>query len=447
MKRTLALLSLVLLCVTAKPVLAQPSPRRITLEDAINLALRQNVLLKAAGDKVEENQHKSLAARSDYFPQLSTEATYAGLIQRQSIDIPQGSFGVLGGAIPLPPESERIFQGGNSFALSTTTLGQPLTQLLKLRQARGIAEADTRIAASQLKQAQNEVSVKVHEAYFGLLIPQRLKRSAELAMAAAEEESRDRREAVESGKALEVADIEARAGVLEARHALLTLDDQISDLAIDFNDLLGLPLESEVDLVAPPPLAPVSLSLDEHVKSALRENPEIHAAEQTVEKAQRGVKAAKAEYIPDVTVYAQHIYQSGVPFLSRNNGVLGVKMEWKVFDFGKRRQTVAEREAELAAAEENLQHVRNQVAIQVEKAHRKVERSQKMIEVAEQGLAARREVARLTGDQFDVGVIVKASYQESGAKLAKAEADLLQAELGYRLAKAELDRALGLTAH
>jgi outer membrane protein TolC len=446
MKRNLALLSLVVLCITAGPAVAQSPPRCVTLEDAINLALRQNVLLKAAGDKVEANQHKSLAARSDYFPQLRNESTYAGLVKRQSIDIPQGSLGILGGII-LPPESERIFQGGNSFALSTTTLGQPITRLLKIRQARGIAEADTRIAASELKQAQNEVSVKVHEAYFGLLILQRLRRAAELALAAAEEASRDRREAVESGKALEVADLEARAGVLEARHALLTLDDQISDLAIDFNDLLGLPLETKVDLVVPPPLAPTTLSLDGHVELALRQNPEVHAAEQTVEKAQRGVKAAKTDYIPDISVFAQHIYQNGVPFLSRNNGAVGLKMDWEVFDFGKRRQTVAERESELAAAEENLQHVRNQVAVQVEKAYRKVDRSQKMIEVAEQGLAARREVVRLNGDQFDAGVIVKASYEDSGAKLAKSEADLLQAQLGYRLAKAELDRALGLAAH
>ena len=446
MKRILALLSLALFCAAGQPVRGQAPLRRVTLEEAVGLALKQNVLLKAAGDKVQENQHKTLAARSDYFPQLSTDAMFAGLVERQSIEFAPGSFGTLGG-IPLPPVSDRIYQGGNGLALATTTLGQPLTQLLKIRQAHGIAQADTQIAAEQLKQAQNEVSLKVHEAYFGLLIYQRLKRSSEMSLAAAEEESRNRREAVETGKALEVADIEARAKVLEAQHALLTLDDQISDLEIDFNDLLGLPLETKVELVSPPPPAPLAANLEENVKLALHESPDVRAAEETVGKAQRGVKAARDEYIPDVSVFGQHVYQSGVPFLSRNNGVFGFKLDWEVFDFGKRRQTVAERESQLAEAEDNLQHVRNQVTIQVEKAYRKVERSQKMIEVAEQGLAARREAARLTSDSFDAGVVVKASYQDAGAKLAKSEADLLQAELGYHLAQAELERALGQTAH
>jgi outer membrane protein TolC len=108
---------------------------------------------------------------------------------------------------------------------------------------------------------------------------------------------------------------------------------------------------------------------------------------------------------------------------------------------------VAERKAALAAAEENLQHLRNQVRIRVQKAYRKIDRSRQMIEVAEEAAALRRESLRLSNDQLDTGVIVKAVYQKTGAELAKSEAELLQAELGYRLAKAEFDQAMGLVAH
>jgi outer membrane protein TolC len=440
------MLSLAFFLAGAMPARAQVSPRRITLDDAINLALRQNSLLKIAGSRVDESQRKSLAVRSDYFPQLKTEANFASMFEKQSLDLPRGSLGSLGG-LQLPLEDTRVIQGGNNFLLSTTTLGQPITQLIKIRQAHQIALADTQIAESQLKEAENEVSVKVHEAYFGLLILQRQKQAAKLALAAAEEKSRDSRVAVEGGKALDVVAIQTKVGLLDARHKLLTLDNQISDLTVDFNDLLGLALETEVELVDPPLLAPVSLSLDESEKIALRESPEILEAQQTVEKAQRGVKAAKAEYIPDVTAYGEHIYQDGVPFLSRNNGVLGVRMEWEVFDFGKRKQTLAEREAAMAAAEENLRHLRNQVLIRVQKAYRKLDRSRQMIELAQEAAALRRESARLSSDQMDAGVIVKATYEEAGADAAKSEAELLQAELGYRLAKAEFDQAMGLTAH
>ncbi|MDR3674551.1 MAG: TolC family protein, partial [Acidobacteriota bacterium] len=247
MKDYLVWLCLVFCCAAALPVRAGVSPRQISLDEAINLALRQNSLLKIAGHKVDENQRRSLAVRSDYFPQVSTAANYSYLFEKQSLDIPRGSLGSLGSVL-LPFEDTRVLQGGNNFVLSTTTVGQPITQLIKIRQAHRIAEADTRIAESQLKQAESEVIFKVHEAYFGLLILQRQRRAAELAVTAAEEASRDSREAVQSGKALEVANIKARASLLDARHSLLALDNQISDLAIDFNDLLGLPLETEVEV-------------------------------------------------------------------------------------------------------------------------------------------------------------------------------------------------------
>ena len=66
------------------------------------------------------------------------------------------------------------------------------------------------------------------------------------------------------------------------------------------------------------------------------------------------MRAARAEYIPEVGAFAQHIYQDGAPFLSRNNGAFGLHMTWTMFEFGKRRGQVSERAAEVAQAEENL---------------------------------------------------------------------------------------------
>lgn len=49
----------------------------------------------------------------------------------------------------------------------------------------------------------------------------------------------------------------------------------------------------------------------------------------------------------------------------------------------------------------------------------------------------------MAGDQLQAGVIVLAGHIEADAALAKAEADLLQAEMGLPMARAELDRVIG----
>jgi len=76
------------------------------------------------------------------------------------------------------------------------------------------------------------------------------------------------------------------------------------------------------------------------------------------EKAQAGVAAPKSANIPNITAYARHSYQDGVPFLVRNFATVGFILDWDVFDFGKRRSAVREREAQLAQAEENLRRLK-----------------------------------------------------------------------------------------
>src|SRR5208283_5101866 len=111
--------------------------------------------------------------------------------------------------------------------------------------------------------------------------------------------------------------------------------------------------------------------------------------------AQAGVTAAKSAYIPDITAYARQSYQDGVPFLVRNFGTFGVNLNWDVFDFGKRRAAVREHEAQLAEAEENLQRLKETIAVGVERSYNKVERTKNLVGVATQVVKLRQESQRL----------------------------------------------------
>jgi outer membrane protein TolC len=144
---------------------------------------------------------------------------------------------------------------------------------------------------------------------------------------------------------------------------------QLADLTTELNDLLGLPLNTQLELA---PAAPASFdqrSRDDYVQAAWAAHPEILAAEQAVRKARAGVTAAKSAYIPDITAYARHTYQNGVPFFVRNFGSFDLTLTWEVFDFGKRRAAVREREAQLAQAEENLQRLKEEVAVGIERSY------------------------------------------------------------------------------
>jgi outer membrane protein TolC len=64
-----------------------------------------------------------------------------------------------------------------------------------------------------------------------------------------------------------------------------------------------------------------------------------------VAKVYAGLKAARAGYIPDMSIFAQAVYQSGAPLLPQNAGAVGVRMDWTVSEFGKRIGLVRKRRA------------------------------------------------------------------------------------------------------
>src|SRR5260221_3375033 len=122
------------------------------------------------------------------------------------------------------------------------------------------------------------------------------------------------------------------------------------------------------------------------------------------EKARQGVRIAKADYIPDVGAFAQYTYQNGVPFLVHNNGSVGLRMSWKVFDWGKRSAAIGEGEAQVMQAEENVQRLKRRVTLQVEKSYRNLALAKEMTTTARAALEHARETRRLDGDRYSVGV-------------------------------------------
>jgi outer membrane protein TolC len=208
---------------------------------------------------------------------------------------------------------------------------------------------------------------------------------------------------------------------------------------------MGLPLDTKLDLDTPLPADFDERPPGEYVKIAWAQNPEILAAEEAVKKGQAGVGAAKTAYIPDITAFARQSYQDGVPFLVRNFGTFGVSLNWEVFDFGKRRAAVREREAQLAEAQENLTRLKEQVAVSIERSYNKVERTKSMVAVAQQALKLRQESERLAENQLAQGVMLISDRRQTTAATYKAQAGFLQANLGYLLAWAELQEAAGQT--
>ncbi len=433
-------------CLLTMVSAASGQERKITLQEAIDLAVRQNRSVKIAEYDVAAEQQKQRGAKSDYFPTLHNDSNALYITEVEKIEVPPGAFGVIPGSALIPPTTVFLTQGKNAFQSSGTQLSQPLTQLIRIHDANKIAAADVGISNASLRKTSTDVIYTVHQLYYALLTTQLQRKAAELQITATNETLAENGEQFKNGSLLQVAVVESRANSLEAKQTLLTADMQISDLNTQLNDVLGLPLNTKLVLDPDVNTAYDLPTREDALRTALQHNPEVQEAIQKVAKARAAEGAAKTEYIPDVTGFVRYSYQNGVPFVVHNFGTVGVHFSYDLFDAGKRRALVRERRDEVSEAEEGLERVKDEVGVRITTIYNKLETTKAMVDVAKEYLAARQENARLTEDQFKQGTALASQRDTTHAQAMKAQVGLLDASLDYLLARDELNRVLGSTA-
>lgn len=428
----------------AQLCVAQSAPKVLSLEEALETARSHNHDLELARLGVEENKAKKQIAKSAYFPSIRNDSGVLHVTELAGIQIPAGAFGHSPATGLIPAESLFIGQGGSTSYTSGTGLAQPITQLFRINEANHAAAADVSSAQEQARDAENGILLKVRQSFFAILIAMASDEAAQLEIAANKVKNEEVLRGVADGRALEVSALESHASLLEAEHSELSLRLKIRDLTRSLNELLGFPLDTQLNLVDRPEGFAVDLpTREEALRKTLVESPRVREAELLLVKARAGYHAARDKYIPDITGIARYSYQSGVPLLVHNFGTFGFSMSFDVFDGGKRNAEVEEARVKMRQAEVNLEKTKREVEVQVDAAYNKLEDISSLLAVAEESFTTRKELARVTNEQFLRNATLASNRDEANAKLAQAKAALYEATLGQSLAQADVLRLIG----
>lgn len=442
--RTLLLSVLLALALGPNGIAQGPTSVHLTLDQAIDLALKQNRAIHLRSLSVDEMRSKKDEARSSYLPQIKTSGNVLHITELAGVAIPTGSLGNSAATGPIPSRSLFLGQGSDTSYAGGAGLEQPLTQLFRIHQANISARQDVLIAQAELDETQDDIALKVRQLYYTILINQDQLKASQEELESAKVKDAESRSDVERGNALEIASIQSQAAILSAHQNSLTLRLQGDDLRRQLADLLGLPIATALDLETDLPASAIDLpSRSEAVRQAMQQNPELRQARETLEKANAGLAAAKDAYIPDVTALSRYSYQSGIPFLVHNFGTFGFSMNFDLFDGGKRRAEIRDARSSVASAQVEVDNLESEITIQVDAAYDRLAETQQMVDVASQVVKVRTEAARLADRQFEQTAALNSARSQAHADLANAMASLLEANLQLSLSEASVKRTIG----
>jgi len=389
-----------------------PTVLNLSMAEAKQRVLSNSKAMQLVNLQVQQKLYAKRAMQTYYLPKAIGSFTYL------HFDNPLGSVVTLAGPRGiLGPKDIPVNLVNQDLNTSMVLAAQPLTGLLKVRQGVKAAQADEQIAFAQLEKTKRLLTHGTEQLYLGLYAAQRIQAGTNVAVQASEQ-------------MLKTQTLEARANYLEAMQAKQAVDNQVADLREQLLALLDLPQDTPLDLEETPLPLMDFLNAEQAGQQAVANSPEVQEASHTIAKARAGLAAKKLDYLPDVNLVGGYVNLNGVPTIQNNFSFAGVMGSVTLFEWGKRRFATREMLTTVAMAEAKLHMTEDEVRQKAVKAYREIEQKRAALKIAADMAQVRREMMAVAK--------APAVQLEAAKERIKAEVALVQADLSYRMAIAEL---------
>jgi outer membrane protein TolC len=422
----------------AQPQSVSPARTTLSLADALQLALANNLAYQASAQDVSAAQARVVQAGAGRVPSLSVGYSYVGTKDAAFFNFQAPGPG--GKLINKP-----IFFSATYLNNVDATLRYALYSGGAVQAAIGQAAAGLSAAQSNFAAQRATVIRDVTNAYFQLIEAQRGTAIADQTVAVARENLKTANDGLSAGTLAkadvlrqevalanaQVRDIQANAGASLANAALANL----------LNVNLGSQIEPTEGLAAATP----SFALGDVLADATTHRYELGAARAAVDIADAAVKAARSGSLPAIVLQVSdasskpNFENVPQPQLSETLAVT-----WKLFDGGLTHGKVAEATADVEKAKINLKQLSNGIDLEVRQAYFNYTAAQAQVGANKSGQDAADESLRVSQLRFKSGVGTSLELADALLADASARTDYVNAQANLRIALTALQRAAGL---
>ncbi len=411
----------------------------LSLDDAIDFALRNSPVLSAAKSEAEAARFGVKAARGQMLPQIQG---YAGYDRKSDpvVVVPIKEFG------GRPPAFSRDqYRAGISVII-------PIYQGGRLWARLDAADYTRQIASHTLSFTRQDLIANVTNLFNQVLYLTELSRAQETALDALKKARRDAKVRLEIGRIAPVDLMRLDTQVARQEQALITARERERRALSALSMLMGwdrprLPrLTGRLDRKENTP--PALPGPDELVERAWRQRPDIKAAQAEVRKAEAELEYARGSHLPSLGLvgdYSRHA-GSGLHY-DEEVWTGGVALSINLFSGGTLSAQVGQAASRLSAARQRLRALKLKARQEVLDALSVLQEAEQRLEVSTEAERAAKEGYRIEQLKYDSGagsvtdcLLAQAAWQQAMADRVSALYYLKKALVDLRLALGEVDR-------
>jgi len=422
---------LLLLAVGVARGAPDPAPLKLTLRDAVRMALKQNPQVQIANLNIAESRENQNVARAGLLPQIG----FSGSESVHRVNL-AAAFGSKITEFPEHVGPFWLFEGGSTGSL-------PLFDFTAWRRWQASKENVTGARAQEMTVREENVQLVVSQ-YLGSL------------RAAADVKAADSRVALSKALFDQAGDLQ-KNGVgtgIDTLRAHVEYQNErqrlIAAQTVLKTSLYGLARLLNIDPHQPVELADESLFFqtpdypaDESIERAWLERGEMKALASEIRAAELERKRSEAERLPKLSLAGSWNLQGVTPAQAIPVYDFGLNVDIPLYTGGRIKAQTAVAGIELKKLAQQQQDLRNRIALEVKTALAELDSARSEVEVANLGVDLARQEVTQARDRFQAGVANNIEVVTAQDELSRANDNQIGALYRYNQARADLAHATG----
>lgn len=410
---------------------------KITLDQAIEIALSESNSVKIADMTIEKTGYAKKGAYSALYPNISASGNYQRTLKKQVMVMDMG----LG-------EPMEIEVGTNNNVTAGVSAAMPLINA-QLWQSLKLSALDVELAIEQARSSKISLVSQVKQSFYAVLLAKEAYNVYKEVYDNAQKNFEDIEKKYNVGKASEFEYLRAKVNVNNAEPEVFNAENSVELAIWQLKAIMGINLDTEIDIEGKLSdyeeelLTPI-ITTD---SANFENNTNLLQLKLQDEMLSRTIKMSKFQYIPTLSAsFAYNYVAMGNTFDMAWNpySVVALSLNIPIFDGFSKRNNIRQYKKTQDILRLNIEDAERNLNIALQNYHDQMNTSVKRYTAAEATLEMAQKSYNISEKMYELGKATLVELNDAQLALTQAQLTMSQAIYQFMVNKASIDELLGV---
>ena len=409
---------------------------KITLDEAIEIALSESNTIKIAEMTIEKTGYAQKGAYSALYPNISASGSYQRTLKKQVM------------SMEFMGEEQSFPVGTNNNVSAGLSAAMPLVNA-QLWQSLKLSALDVELAIEQARSSRISMVSQVKQAFYAVLLAKEAYSVYKEVYDNAQKNFEDVEKKYKVGKASEFEYLRAKVNANNSEPEVYSAENAVVLAIWQLKAIMGVDLATEIDVIGAlsdyANEMTVSLASSETV--SFENNTNLLQLQLQDEMLSRTIKMTKYQYIPTLSASFSYNYMAmGNTFNMNWNpySIVALSLNIPIFDGFAKHNNIRQYQKTQDILRLNIEDVERNLNIALENYRDKMNTSVKRYTAAETTLEMAQKSYNISEKMYELGKATLVELNDAQLALTQAQLTMSQAIYQYMTNKAAIDELMGV---